>query len=353
MRRPLPSRLAALALVGGVALAQEPVPTVAPGNPTYSETIDVRLATLVVRVESRRGDPLTGLAAADFRIFAGRQELPVDSVEWVGAIPLPEDGEALAALDPEALEAAGWAPPAGRLVVLFVQADFHPSRMRGQLRMLPEAKRYLGTLGYEDSVAVVSYDSHLKLRQDFTRDRDLARRALEEAIVTGREPYLRGRPAISLARGFDFEAARRAAKPERGLELTARALEGLPGEKAVVYLGWGLGRFGSTGVTLPAEYFDALDALRRARATVFAFDVTEADYHSLEEGLKEIALDTGGTYSKTHQNPRAATARMARMSAGHYVLYYRPPAPAPDGDLRVELRPGLAGEVRLTPTGGS
>lgn len=361
MRSPRMASLVALALAGAAALAQTPAPPpaatppapAASGGPTYSETIDVRLATLVVRVEDRRGDPLTGLGATDFRIFVGRRELPVEAIEWVGAAPLPAEGEALAALEPEALEAEGWAPPAGRLVVFFVQADFHPSRMRGQLRMLPEAQRYLGTLGYEDSVAVVSFDSHLKLRLDFTRDRDPVRRALEEAIATGREPYLRRRPALSLARGFDFEAARRAAKPERGLELTARALEGLPGEKVVVYLGWGLGRFGSTGVTLPAEYFDALDALRRARATVFVLDVTEADYHSLEAGLREIALDTGGTYSKTHQNPRAAIERMARTSAGHYVLYYRPPVPAPAGELRVELRPGLAGEVRVTPTGGS
>jgi len=347
----LPLLVALLALAGTTALSQTPSPppalqsTPAPPAGSYSERIDVELSTLVVRVEDRKtGGSLTGLGAADFRLFVGRTELPVEAVEWVGAGP-PLDAEEAAEL-----EAAGLAPPpAGKLVVLFVQADFHPSRMSGQLRMLPEAKRFLDTLGYEDRVAVVSFDSHLKLRLDFTDDRERVRRALDEAILTGPEPWLRKGAGPSLARTFDFAAAQRAAKPEKGLELTARALEPLPGRKVLVYLGWGLGRFGALGVTLPPEYSAAVASLRRSGTSVFVLDVTDADYHSLEAGLREIADDTGGTYSKTHQNPKAATDRVAGLIDGHYVLYFRPPGSQVKGALRVELAGSRRGEVLMAP----
>lgn len=353
MLRRLSELAAALALASGTLLAQASPNATAPAEATpappagsYAETLDVELATLEVRVEDRRsGGALTGLGIADFRLFAGDRELPLEAVEWVGTAAPPLDAGSLAEL-----EAAGVAPPpAGKLVVIFVQADFHPSRMSGQLRMLPEAKRFLDTLGYEDRVAVVSFDSHLKLRLDFTDDRERARQALDEAILTGPEPWLRKGAGPSLARTFDFAAAKRAAKPEKGLEITARALEPLPGAKILVYLGWGLGRFGALGVMLPPEYAAAVDSLRRGRTAVFVLDVTDADYHSLEAGLREIAWDTGGTYSKTRYNPKAATQRVAQLATGHYVLYFRPPGPEVKGALRVELAEPRRGEVLMAP----
>ena len=368
MRPPLQPLLVSCALAAGLALAQSPppgaepapAPSAAPSDTpapaasdfpsdtpasVYSETLDVELMTLTVRVEDRRrGGALAGLGAADFRLFAADRELEIAAVEWIGATLPDAVPESLAEL-----ESAGFEPAPAKLVVLFVQADFHPTRMSGQLRMLPEAKRFVDTLGYEDSVAVVSFDSHLKLRQDFTRDRERVRQALDEAIRTGPEPWLRRTSGPSLARHFDFAGAQRAARPERGLELTARALEPLPGPKVFVYLGWGLGRFGATGVTLPPEYGAAVESLRRGHTAVFVLDVTEADYHSLEEGLKEVAADTGGTYSKTHQNPKAATRRVAELATGHYVLYFRPPGPGVTGRLRVALAEPRRGEVLVAP----
>lgn len=354
MRRPLQPLLAGLALAARLALAQaappgEPAPPPPPpddASPVYSETVDVALTTLVVRVEDRRnGKPLVGLGPSDFRLFVGDREIPLSAAEWVSTAA-PVSPEEIAEL-----EAAGVPPPpAGKLVVFFVQTDFHPVRISGQLRTLPEAKRFIEALDFVDPVAVVSYDSHLKLRLDFTLDREPVREALDQAIRTGPEPRLRRSSEPSLASHFDFDAARRAAKPERALELTARALEPLPGEKVVVYLGWGLGRYGSSGVTMPPEYGDALDALRRAHATVFVLDVTSADYHSLEVGLKSVAANTGGTYAKTYQNPRVAAKVLAEMVTGYYLLYFRPPEPGLAGRLRVELADPGRGDVLMAPT---
>ena len=110
--------------------------------------------------------------------------------------------------------------------------------------------------------SVVSFDSHLKLRADFSLDRTATREALDAAWKPGPEPRLdrRRQPEPSLARHLDRSAASRAASPERALEVVARALEALPGEKLVVYLGFGFGHYSSTGVTMTAEYDDAVRA---------------------------------------------------------------------------------------------
>ena len=309
---------------------------------TFGEQVDVTLTSIAVRVLDRgTGENLRGLGAADFRLLIGGRELPIDAVEWVSSHE-PFGGEE--ALD--AFAAAGIEPPsAGKLVVFFVQADLRPSRMIGQMRTLPEAKRFLDTLALEDRVAVVSFDSHLKLRQDFTLERGEVRAAFDQAMLVGPEPWLRAGREPSLARHFDLDAARDAAVPERGLEVTARALEPLPGEKVIVFVGWGLGRFGQLGVEMIPAYGDALQALARARATVFALDVTDADYHSLEVGLKQIASDTGGKYLKTTYHPKAAANRLADLVSGFYRVTFQAPADAGGERIRIELRDRRLGEV--------
>jgi hypothetical protein len=340
------------------ARAQDPAPPLSgplplPAGPPerFGERIDVVLSSIAVRVLDARGGARTGLSAADFRLRAGRAELPVEAVEWVGTSAPPADD--LAALEAWALDES-IPPPAGKLVLLFVQASFEPSRLSGHVRMLPRAKDLLDTLGPLDRTAIVSFDSHLKLRCDFTRDRERLDEALAAAFRTRDEPPPRpgrgGEP--SLARHLDDREWRGAATPERALELAARALVPLDGPKVVVFLGWGLGNLTPIGVRLPPAYFDALRALEAARASVFVLDVSTADYHSLEVGLERVAEDTGGTYAKTHLFPGGATDRLARAITGYYLVYFRPSAATATRQVRVELAPGVAGEVIPAHFGG-
>jgi VWFA-related protein len=319
-----------------------PLPAEAPlAGEVYAESIDVSLLSVVVRVNDRRGHAVPGLSAADFRLRLGAHEVAVEGAEWIGEAPPPPPAELE---NGDLAEAPPSAP--GRLLLFFVQTSFEPSRLRGQLQMRDYARKFLDQLRPEDRVAVVSFDSHLKLRADFTTDREQSREALEESLRTGREPLLRPAGEPSLARTLDREAARRAASPERGLEVAARALVPIAGEKVVVFLGWGLGRYGANGVSMRPEYLDARRALEAARATVFALDVTDADYHSLEVGLQKVAADTGGTYVKTNIFPQLAIERLEQSIAGYYVLYFR----RPDGGqkpqrVRIELRDGKRGEI--------
>ena len=328
MRVGLPTRLKRPAL-GGCLAALLAIPPTAPAQEIrVQERVEVPRVLLDARVVDRRGDPVASLAAKDFRVVVDGRQAALESVEWVeGTQPYAEG------LTPEqAADAGAQAAPPGRLVVFFFQADFARERLSGLMRMKARAVQFLDTLQPTDRVAVISFDSHLRFRQDFTRDRASLEAAIHRSIMFGGEERAVASPPPSLVPAFDFGAAVRAASPETGLLVLARALEKLPGAKSLVYFGWGLGRLSGGSVmrkvTMGHDYAPARAALARARASVFAIDVTDADFHDLEGGLAKVADDTGGFYAKTNQFPGQAMTRLEAALAGHYVLVVvRPDGP--------------------------
>jgi VWFA-related protein len=315
-----------------------PTPTPAPPPPAaplhVREHVEVPRVVLDVRVVDSRGEPILGLAKDDFRVLLDGEEARVESVEWVaGTAPYAEG------LSPaEAAKAGGPVAPEGRLIVYFFQADFAAVRLNGLMGLKARAIQLLDTLTPGDRVAVVSFDSHLKLRQDFTDDRAKLTRAIHDAILFGREPEIAPGPFPSLARSWDLAAAKRAAEPETGLLVTARALEALPGAKSLVFFGWGLGHLARPWVIMGRDYDAARQALQKARVSVFAIDVTDADYHDLEFGLEQVAADTGGFYAKTNLFPGQAITRLEGAMAGRYVVVVvKPELPRGAHAIQVEL----------------
>ena len=309
---------------------------------SFEDEISVSLVEIVVRVVDTWGKPVRNLKPEDFRVRAGKAEVPVASLEWVSA----EDGELLAlpakkaqAGEEEEEEVTIALPKPGRLVVFFVQADLNPTRISGQLRMRSRTRELLDMLHPGDRVAVVSHDSHLKMWQDFTGDREAVHAVLDQAMLYSQAPEIAPAEEISLARGFDFAEAKKVASAERALEVTAQALVPLPGEKIMIYLGWGLGRFGVGGVHMTPSYGPAVKALRDANTSVFVLDVTSADYHSLQVGLEQVAADTGGMYLSTFRLPNLARDILAQAISGYYLLTLdRGRMPEGDEKIRVELR---------------
>lgn len=312
----------------------------------FGEEITVSLISMTVRAVDGRGRPITGLGPEDFRVRVGKKEIPVVGVDWFSS------GEpAPAAEAPGAPAAPASDPrPAGKLVVFWVQADFEPTRVSGQLRLWPYIDEFIQTLHPADRMAVISYDSHLHLRQDFTQDLETVHAAIYRGMLHGDSETGPGSGEVSLIGSFDIQAANEAASPERALEVTAEALDDLPGEKIIVYLGWGLGRFGSFGVQMTPAFYPAVRALRRADIPVFVLDVTSADYHSLEVGLEAVAHATGGTYHKTHVLTGLATDFLAQAISGHYVIAIDPDTvPPKGGPVTVELRDRKRGSVITRP----
>ncbi len=245
--------------------------------------------------------------------------------------------------DPDALagepETASSSPvPPGRLVVLFFQWHIEASKIEGHVRMERQALEFLDTLRPEDRVAVATFGSRLWLRQDFTADRALARKAVRNALALETGPLAGGPPSLS-AVVRDSESA---TSIEKAFLALGGALRPLPGSKAIVFFGWGVGRYDfltpdkALGtMSYSPEFHRAVTLLGEAQAPVFALDVS-GGHHSLEAGLERLSYETGGYYLPTWDFPTGAMKNVAQAIAGHYVLVFRPPP----------LRPGTH-EIRL------
>ena len=241
-------------------------------EPRFGDRVDVERVLLDVRVVDSHGQPVRGLGREDFRVEVDGHPVAIEWAQWVESEPPHAE-----ALTPAAAVDAK-APPAteGRLILFFFQKDLEASRVGGLLRMQREALKLAQGLEPQDRVAVASFDSHLKLWLDFTRNREALEHALTRSIMFESRPHPTPEPYPSLLAHFDAEEGRRAANPEKGLLVLGRALGELPGAKSLVFFGWGLGRMqGRSGVQAEPEYGPAVEALYAARTTVFALDVTE------------------------------------------------------------------------------
>jgi VWFA-related protein len=325
--------LTAAALAWSLTTAAQ-VPQRPPG---YAERVDVARIIVDARVVDAAGNAVIGLDADDFTVTIDGKPARVESALWVG-VGDAQSGEAPVA---STRFEAGDPSPLGRLIVLLFQKNMEPSRIVGLMRMLIETRGFLDTLTPNDRVAVLSFDSHLKIWTDFTDDRERLRRILQHGVLFEHPPALQAAPGFSLVERLKPQAGRRAYSIEQGLELLGNALEPLPGAKSIVLVGYGFGRFGRTGVTMEHDYEPARRALLSARASVFSLDVTDADYHSLEAGLQLVSEQTGGFFARTHTFPALAMRRLAGALAGYYVLFVeKPESRRRTHDLDVRLTRG-------------
>lgn len=301
----------ALSLSLALAVLQQP--------PRYVERVDVARVLVDVRVVDGAGRPLRDLTPADFAVKVDGTTARVDSLQWIDGAPAAANDAAVIPSSP----AVGAAPErGGRTIVLLFQKDLEPSRIIGLMKMLIEWQPFLDGFTPLDRVAVLSFDSHLKIWSDFTNDLERVKRVLDHGLLFEKPPPLvESEPPSLLAEGLTSERARKLYTIERALVRLGAALRPLPGAKSVVLIGHGFGRFGSGGVTMEHEYDAARDALVAARASVLSLDVTQADYHSLEVGLQLVAGHTGGFYASTFHFPARALDRIAGVLAGHYVLF--------------------------------
>jgi VWFA-related protein len=290
-------------------------------QPRFNERVDVARVMVDARVLDDRGDPVQGLTAEDFAIAIGGKKARVETATWVGE----RDGGDAAPPARETPQRTAASIVQGRLIVFLFQKDLEPSRIVGLMRMLFKGRKLLQTLSPDDRVAILSFDSHLKIWSDFTNDRERLDRLLAHDLLLARAPAIQASSAPSLVDRLDAETARRTYGIERALELIGAALEPLPGSKSLVLVGHGFGRFDRGGVAMENEYGAARRALVASRTSVFSLDVTDADYHSLEAGLQIVAEETGGFYARTHVFPTTAMRQLSGALAGYYILFIERP----------------------------
>ncbi len=302
--------------------------------PHFTEKVEVRRVVLQVRVLAGDGTPILGLKPDNFRVWVDDKEVTPDVVTWVD-LHRPE----VSSSQQEAM------PRSHPLVVVLVQRDLQRARVSGLMAFKDRAAEVVHALPAGVRVALVLQDSRLHLVQDFTQDRERVAEILQSRLFRVRG-YGPGEPeGPSLRRFLDEATCARAFTPEKGLRFLAQALAALPGDKQVILLGWGLGRLSFPVVYLPADYAAAAAIFKAAGIPVFSLDITDADWHSLEVGLIQVAQDTGGFYAKTHLFPLQAKEKLLGALAGYYELSFpRPPVPPGEHQVEVQLR-GTRGHV--------
>ncbi|MGB7219123.1 MAG: hypothetical protein WBD07_09980 [Vicinamibacterales bacterium] len=317
----------ASSLIAGVALtaatgpvavgrAQEPTPP-----QRFVERVDVGRILIDTRVVDDAGRPVLGLGTEDFEVTIDGAAVRVESAQWIGVqppgtAPLPTTGMA---------GIVAPAPP-GRLIVFLIQKDLRPMRARGLLRWLQVNEPLLADLTADDRVAVLSFDSHLKIWLDFTSDIDTVRTVLNRDVMFKNPSTLAAGPEPSLLARLSQAQGRKSPTIEDALRLIGRALERLPGSKSVVLVGYGFGRLtGSGEMAMMPEYDAARVALQAARATLLCLDVSFVDAHSLASGLTTVAADTGGTVGTLYFSPQLAVERVVHALTGYYVLFTEKP----------------------------
>jgi hypothetical protein len=350
------SCLLLLLAIPAIAQEQEPQP-----EQQYSEIIDVVRYTLNVRVVDPKGAAIQDLKPEDFTVTIGRKPATVISATWMaeGRDAKPPDP----ALQEQDLAVEDWeeyvdptAPadtPEVRSIVLLIQTDFArvSERVAGQMRFNYLADRIIKFLGPYDRVAVLSHDSHLKFRRDFTADHESVRKAVRESLLIDYPPPpTPAKDGPSLATLLDKKEMKRAADGESALLVIAKALHEIEGPKMIIIGGWGMGELqGRAGVRLQPEWEEAISRLKEDRIPVISLNTGLGG--ELSFGLAATAAATGGFYAGTQRFGEQAVARVAGALAGHYALMLRLDDLLTPGEYALNVRVNRKGaEVQAPPS---
>jgi VWFA-related protein len=332
----------ALVAVAAVVCAAQQQP------PRFADRVDVSTVVVDVRVIDESGSPVRGLLAPDFLVTIGGKPTRVQSALWTGDVFAPTA--------PSTRSSRRVADEPGQLLVLLFQKSLLHEHARGLIRMVEQSRTMIRELPVSDRIAILSFDTSLKIWSDFTDDRDALDRILERGILHQRRPASvePGKPSL-----LDTlkPKAKRVATIEQAFGSIADALSPLPGSKAIVFIGYGMGAspFGNrldVGTAAHArtlnedlandsdmnnEYARARRALTEARVSVFSLDISQSDTHAFAAGMQVIAQDTGGFYAASLDFPEKPMRFVTGALNGHYVLFVELPDEVTERTLGVSV----------------
>ncbi len=339
------------------ARSQPPGPSPLPPDvPVFEEAIDVRVVNVEVVVTGEDGNPVRGLAPADFRLLVDGQEVALDYfseiLEGRAAPSSPAAPEA-----PVAPVAPAESVPRSYLV--FIDDSFSVAGPRNEV--LERLAADLSLLGPEDRMAVLAFDGK---RIEVLSAWCAYRAALTGALKKARERPARGNQMISTERSLEgdvdisLEAARvmeydgrdiqqmmeglgKRVSPEARTQLgrTALAMAGAlrgfetpPGRKVMLLLsgGWSL-------TVAPRLFGPLVESANRLGYTLYPVEAAQGDARVLR-GLDQLAALTGGKVASSVRQDVLRT--VAADSGSYYWLGFSPAWKRDDRshDIQVEVR---------------
>ncbi|HVA63188.1 MAG TPA: VWA domain-containing protein [Terriglobales bacterium] len=380
--RPLLAAFLAASLLAAQAPRPQPAQT-----PQYTFTSHAWLVLETVTVQDTNGEPVTGLTAKDFTITEDNvpQKIAVCEYQRLDGVAAPAAPRAAAGpapappvtsfqITPESPGRSRYADR--RLVALYFDMTAMP--VADQLRALDSARRFVAAqMRPADMMAVLSYaGAGVKVKQDFTADRDALLAALGKMILaTGLGLDENGNDAASADTGSAFgqddsefnifNTNRQLAALQTAVDMLAPLSE----KKSLVYFASGINL---QGVDNQAQLEATTNAAIRANVALFPVDArglvagaplgdathgspggvgmyngaaasaTNLRLQASQDTLYALGSDTGGKALLDTNDLASGIAQARNAISSYYILGYYTSNPALDGRYR-RLKVALAG----------
>lgn len=375
LRRALAMLLCCSMLLPQAALAQRE--RMGDGGVTFRVTSELVLVSVTVR--DKKGELVRGLKQSDFTVLEDGKAQRVQSfdVEDVASFaPAPQAGPDQALMtEPKTDLFTGKASVAHealrdrRLIVLFL--DLGSLQADDTDRAVESAKHFVAKqMTPADLVSIVTFDTGLKVAQDFSSDSKLLTAALDrvsgiegvgqEAGTTGTSEGTPEDSGSFVADDTDYNIFNTDLRLQ-SLATIARNLAGIDQKKSILYFSSGMTK---TGVENQAQLRAAVNAAVRSNVSIYSVDsrgleampaggsATSASLRGTsaysgaavqndldsnfasQETLFTIANDTGGKAFLDTNDFSKAYSKVQADSETYYVLGYRSANPNRDGRFR-------------------
>ncbi len=337
-------RMTAAALIAFCGLGYAAVAQEAPQgqNPQgqFTGKVNVNEVLLDALVTDARGNVIVGLDKNDFVVKENGKPVNLTGVTFYSNRRLLESSPTLAKQGVSTEQGTE-----DRYFILFFQdqkdtAQEAPRLLSQQLEAAKRARGWVdGEMLPNDWVAVVSYDTRLKVQQDFTHDRQALIQAIGDA-VKAKDPEGNYPSRIEPGKGPSLlaglpkgeELMNRTPKIYDAFQLIARSAGNIRGRKNLLLFTFGLPANETTfGQFVPDKryYLPTIEALNANNVAVYSLDLTPPSVqHTLSDSLQMMSDETGGRYFFNITNFSTPLDQIAKENNGYYLLSYESEQPA-------------------------
>jgi VWFA-related protein len=322
----------------------------------FGEELAVTEVVLDVLVTDSRGNVVVGLGKDDFIV-----EDQGEVVDLTGASFYSNRRFMSSAQEAASANIDQSIVPTDRYFVIFFHDDraANPGLLTGATM---DAARFFAKWVREellpnDRVAVVSFDSQLKIWQDFTQNKADVEAGIARVLKGGKDPGTQWASRIpdesvtgpsllnNLPQGKDLRKASR--RIYDAIRLIGDATETVSGRKNLVLLSWGFGEAGAYGSYYPDPryYPKMIQTLNDQNVAVYSIDLISTTRQGslmdrgVNQSLSLLSDDTGGRYYFHFDTFASPLTQVNQENNGYYMLSFSAQYPAGDEGYReVQVR---------------
>lgn len=298
-------------------------------TPGVEEKVDVNLVLVDATVTDSRGNQILGLNKEDFIVKENGVVQEIASADYYTNRRLLDSPEAKAAFQVERVKEE-------RYFILFFDKLLNPPPRLGfqseLMRARDAAINFVENRALpEDRFAVAGFDARLKVWADFTSDKAVIKKALNEAVKF--TPGLKNVPPyaddLSIMRNLNARKVMNdTGRIYDAIETLADALPPIQARKVMVLFSIGIGDLaaGNSDFLENEESFyrPMLRSLNKANVAVYSVNLlrNRTGFYPQEQTLSRLSSETGGEYFRNIVNFETPLKMIERQNNGYYMLTY-------------------------------